>query len=133
MPGTHHKLSHQARPGLLLNLAALAWLSIVIMPCAVFAASPAVFSTDSIEQVTVDCHGSRVETQPGADNCCCDPLAVTGGEAPKTQRVDLVAITAPSPSFTSIASAVIEVRWARPPPANDDGPPVYLVTQRLRI
>jgi len=117
----------------MLNLAALAWLSIVIMPCAVFAASPAVLSTDSIEQVAVDCHGSRVETQPSADNCCCDPLAVTGGEAPKTQRVDLVAITAPSPSFTSIASAVIEVRWAHPPPANDDGPPVYLVTQRLRI
>lgn len=127
--------NRRGRLQLLLSVAVVAWLSMVVMPCAVLAADGAINSESPLVEVTKpDCHGIEASSSPSeTTSCCCDPLTISNGEAPKTQRADLVA-AAPSIELVPLV-AVSSVASARtyPPPMRTAGPPVYLVTQRFRI
>lgn len=111
----------------------VAWLSIVVMPCVVVAASPSALAAASTQQIHVDCHGAHADVQSGNADCSCVSIAVASKEGPKTQRVDFVAFTASPLADIAIALVLPHVQWERPLPIDDDGPPVYLATQRLRI
>lgn len=123
----------RTRPGLLLKVAVVAWLSIMVMPCTVLAAGPFDAEPAVAEALQPDCHGAHAETDSATPNCCCDPLSITGGEAPKTQRADLVAATPLARTLMLTLSIVTATDTAPPPPQADAGPPVYLATQRFRI
>lgn len=132
MPEPNHNMTRPTRPGLLLNVAIVVCLSIVIMPCTVFAAeSPA--TAEYPATVQPDCHGVHDVGDSVVLECCCDPLALTGGEAPKTQRVCLVAIVPADPLPMPAAVHFASVEQAHPPPRSASRQPVYLRTQRLRI
>ena len=132
MPEPDYKTTRNKRPGLLLNVTVIAWLSIMTMPCAALAAGlPA--AAESPAAVQVDCHGAHEVVESTESECCCDPLAVTGGEALKSQRADLVtAILAGSPPMPTEAHLTSPER-VHPPPQSGSRHPVYLTTQRLRI
>ena len=84
--------------------------------------------------VAPDCHGAHVEVSAEkTSECCCDPLTITGGEGPKTQRADLVAAAPLNTPLTLTPLATSAPVRAQPPPPIDLGPPVYLATQRFRI
>jgi len=123
----------RTRQGLLLKAAVVAWLSIMVMPCTVLAAGPFGAEPAVAEASQQNCHGTHADADSATPDCCCDPLSITGGEGPKTQRADLVAAT-PLPHTLmltfSLATASDNVH---PPPLADAGPPVYLSTQRFRI
>lgn len=134
MPAYGQTIRQRYSSRLLLNVAVVAWLSMVVMPCAVLAAGPVSAEAVVSEAVAPDCHGAQSEsTSNASSSCCCDPLTVSSGEAPKTQRAELAAaITMDDPLLLTLAlSAVID--RAQPPPPTDVGPPIYLVTQRFRI
>ena len=133
MPGSGHNSSRKARPALLQNVAVVVWLSLAIVPCALQAATPSDTGAVLAGQTQPDCHGNHNEVQPAAADCCCDPLAVPGGEGPKTQRADLLALTAPPPNFQPVVFTTRQEQWLRLFPVDDDGPPIYLATQRFRI
>ena len=133
MPGSGHNPSRKARPALLLNVAVLVWLSIALVPCTLLASTPTDIEAGPAGQTQPDCHGNHNDAQPTATDCCCDSLAVSGGEGPKTQRVDLLALTAPPPNFQPVIITTGHVKWLRPLIEDDDGPPIYLATQRFRI
>ena len=123
----------RTRPGLLLKVAVVAWLGIMVMPCTVLAAGPIDAEPAVAEAPQPDCHGAHTEADSATPNCCCDPLSITGGEAPKTQRADLVAATPLAHTLMLTLSIVTATDSAHPPPQADAGPPVYLTTQRFRI
>ena len=133
MPGLDRNMTRKTRPGLLLNVAVVAWLSIMIMPCAVFAIGSPIDVTGPSAAVQVDCHGAHEVAETSEPECCCDPLAITGGEAPKSQRADVVvaALAAVPPIFT--VAHITSSERVHPPPQSDSHQPVYLATQRLRI
>ena len=133
MPGSGHNSSRKARPALLLNVAVVVWLSLAIVPCALQAATPSDTEAAQALQTQPDCHGNHIEAQSSVVDCCCHAPAVSGGEVPKTQRVDFVALTAPEPSIQPVVFTTRQEQWLRLPPVDDDGPPLYLATQRLRI
>ncbi len=133
MPGPDHTTSLRTHRGALLNVAILAWLSIMVMPCTVLAASPIDAELPVAEASQPDCHGTHAEADSTTPNCCCDPLSITGGEAPKSQRVDLVAATPLAHTLMLNLSIVTAIDNARPPSHVDSGPPVYFATQRFRI
>ena len=123
----------RTRSGLLLKVAVVAWLSIMVMPCAVLAASPFETEPTVAEALQQDCHGTHADADSVTPDCCCDPLSITGGEAPKTQRADLVAATPLAHTLKLSLSLVTASDNVHPPPMADAGPPVYLSTQRFRI
>ena len=128
--------SRKARPAALLNVVVLVWLSIAFAPCTLPAATPSdieAVPAGQTQQKQPDCHGNHIEAQPAAVDCCCDPLVVSGGEDPKTQRVDLLALTILPPILQPVVFTGPHGQWSRLPAVDDDGPPVYLATQRLRI
>lgn len=134
MPQTGHAMRLRARPGLLLNVALIAWLGIMVMPCSVLAMDPVEPEHAAAAHVVPDCHGvhasAAAEKSP---DCCCDPLTITGGEGPKAQRADLVAAAPLStPPAPAPLTAMLPDR-AQPPPRIDHGPPVYFATRRFRI
>ena len=133
MPGPNHTMMLRTRPGLLLKVAVVAWLSIMAMPCTVLAASPTYVDLPVAETSQPDCHGTHADAESTASNCCCDLLSVTGGEAPKNQRVDLVAVSPLAHSLVPTFSFATVIFRAHPPPQADAEPPVYLTTQRFRI
>ncbi len=124
----------RARPGLLLNVALVAWLGVMVMPCAVLASDGVSADVAEAAAVAPDCHGIHVDAAPESTaECCCDPLTITGGEGPKTQRADLVA-AAPLTTPQAVGPLVaVAFKRADPPPSIDVGPPVYVATQRFRI
>ena len=134
MPKTGHAMRLSARPGLLLNVALVAWLGIMVMPCSVLAMDSVGPEAAAEATIAPDCHGAHVDAAPEITaECCCDPLTITGGEGPKTQRADLVAagpLTVPL-ALKPLTSVALD--RAQPPPPIDHGPPVYLTTQRFRI
>ena len=129
MPGPNRTIKHTYRPGLLLQVAIVAWMGVVVTPCAVFAAD----APTAALATPVDCHGALAEGQVSDAECCCDPLATTGGEAPKSQRVDLVAAPPPASSLIPVLASAHSSEHVHPPPQSDSHHPVYLSTQRLRI
>jgi hypothetical protein len=133
VPKPDHTTKLRTRTGLLLKVAVVAWLSIMVMPCTILAASPLDTEPTVAEASQQDCHGMHADADFATPDCCCDPLSITSGEAPKSQRVDLVAATplAHAPMLT--LSLVTTTDNAHPPPQVDAGPPVYLTTQRFRI
>ena len=127
MPGSGHSRLCRSRPGVLLNVALVAWLSVAAMPCTIF-----VNDADELS-VQVDCHGVH-DGAPATDpEWCCDPLAVTGGEGPKPQRADLIAALVSVPLLLPTVEPDGSTEWVRPTAHSDTGPPVYLATRRLRI
>lgn len=133
MLGPDHTTRLRTRPEMLLNVAILAWLSIMVMPCAALAASPIDAEVLVAESSQPICHGTHADAESTLPNCCCDPLSITGGETPKIQRVDLVAVPPLTHSFVSTFELATVFFSAHPPPPTDPGPPVYLTTQRFRI
>lgn len=134
MPQSGHAMKLRARPGLLLNVALVAWLGIMVMPCSVLAMDPVGLEAAAEVTVAPDCHGTHIE--PATDKtaeCCCDPLTITGGEGPKTQRADLVAAAPLNAPLALTPLATLAPDRAQPPPPIDHSPPVYLATQRFRI
>ena len=123
----------RTRPGLLLKVAVVTWLSIMVMPCTILAASPFDAEPTIAEASQQDCHGTHADVDSATPDCCCDPLSITGGEAPKTQRADLVVATPPAHTLMLTLSLVAASDNVHPPPLADAGPPVYLSTQRFRI
>jgi len=134
MPALGQTIRQRHSSRLLLNVAVVAWLSMVVMPCAVLAAGPIAEEAVVPEVAAPDCHGAQSEsTSNASSNCCCDPLTVSSGEAPKTQRAELsAAINMDDPLPLTLTLSVVIDR-AKPPPPTRVGPPVYLVTQRFRI
>lgn len=131
---TGHAMRLRARTGLLLNVALVAWLGIMVMPCSVLAMDSVDPEPAAATNVAPDCHGlhaaAAAEKSP---ECCCDPLTITGSESPKAQRADLVAAAPASiPPAPAPLTTVLPGR-AQPPPRIDYGPRVYLATQRFRI
>ena len=134
MPQTGHAMKLRARPGLLLNVAVVAWLSIMAMPCSVLASDSVSIEASAVAAVSPDCHGVHAESNvSSAVECCCDPLTITGGEGPKTQRADLVATAPLSLPMVLDPLTAPDLDRTHPPPPIDPGPPVYLATQRFRI
>jgi len=133
VPKPDHTKKLRTRPGLLMKVAVVAWLSIMVMPCTVLAAGPFGAEPAVVEASQPDCHGTHAEADSATPNCCCDPLSITGGEAPKSQRVDLVAATPLAHTLMLTLSIVTAIDNARPPSHADSGPPVYFSTQRFRI
>ena len=129
MPGPDHTAKRTYRPGLLLQVAVAAWMSIMVMPCAVLAAD----ASSLMEATPVDCHGAHVDGHSADAECCCDPLAITGGEAPKSQRVNFVVALLPVPSYLPVMALWHSVDQLHPPPQSETRTLVYLSTQRLRI
>lgn len=123
----------RTRPGLLPKVAVVVWLSIMVMPCTILAASPFDAEPTIAEASQQDCHGTHADADSATPDCCCDPLSITGGEAPKSQRVDMVAATPLAHTLMLTMSLVTACNNAHPPPLADTGPPVYLSTQRFRI
>lgn len=124
----------RARPGLLLNIALVAWFGIMVMPCSVLASDAISLDTPAVEAVSPDCHGVHAETEANSTaECCCDPLTITGGEGPKTQRAELVAASPLAFPIALVPLTAVVLDRAHPPPSIDIGPPVYLTTQRFRI
>lgn len=105
----------------------------MVTPCTVFAAGAPSDESATEAAIQVDCHGVHDDAQQAEPECCCDPLAVTGGEAPKNQRVDLVAAALPAPSLMLAVAQMSSLERAHPPTRPATGLPVYLVTQRFRI
>lgn len=133
MSGLDRTMTRKTRPGLLHNIAVVAWLSIMIIPCTVFAIGSPIEATETSAAVLVDCHGAHEVDKPSESECCCDPLAIAGSEAPKTQRVDVLAIVlATLPPMPTVAHFTSSER-VHPPPQSDARQPVYLTTLRLRI
>ena len=133
MSGLDRNMTRKTRPGLLLNVAAVAWLSIMIIPCTVFAIGSPTGVAEISAVVQVDCHGAHEADRPSESECGCDPLAIAGSEAPKTQRVDVFAIVlATLPPMPTVAHFTSSER-VHPPPQSDARQPVYLTTLRLRI
>ena len=86
------------------------------------------------EVAAPDCHGAQSESTPNeSTSCCCDPLTVSSGEAPKTQRAELTAAITMDDPLPLALTLSVAIDRAQPPPPTRLGPPVYLVTQRLRI
>jgi hypothetical protein len=134
MPATDYTSNRRGRQRLLLNVAVVAWLSIMVMPCSVLAAGSVEAESPSVESVQPDCHGMHAESKTTANaECCCDALTVTGGEGPKTPRAELVAAAALAVSLTPTPLAASAFERVHPPPLTSIGPPVYLATQRFRI
>lgn len=133
MPGPDRNLTGKTRPGLLLNVAVVAWLSIMVMPCAVFAIGSPIEVTEAPVAVQVDCHGTHEVAGTSEPECCFDSLAITGGEVPKSQRVDVVAAVLAAPLPMPTVAHFTSSERIRPPPQSDAHQPVYLTTQRLRI
>ena len=133
MQGPDRNTARKTRPGLLLNVTVVAWLGIMIMPCTVFATGSPIEDTETSVAVQVDCHGAHEVAEISEPECCCDLLAITGGEAPKSQRVDVVAaVLATPPPIPTVAHFIPNER-IHPPPQADSHRPVYLTTQRFRI
>lgn len=126
-------MTRKTGPGLLLNVAVVAWLGIMVMPCAVFAMGSPIEVTGATAVVQVDCHGAHEVAEISDPECCCDPLAVTGGEAPKSQRVEVVAAVLAAPLLMLTVEHITSSERVHPPPQSDSRLPVYLTTQRFRI
>lgn len=133
MLGLNRNMTRKTRSGLLLNVAVIAWLSMMVMPCAAIAIGSPIDVTGTSVAIQVDCHGAHEVAGTSEPECCCDPLAITGGEAPKSQRVDVVvAVLADLPRMLTVAHITSSER-VHPPPQSDSHQPVYLTTQRIRI
>jgi len=117
----------------MLSLVMVAWLSIVITPCVRMATLHSAEAAVSTPSIQIDCHGGHSKLQAGDADCRCDPFVLARKERTETQRTDFVAITAPMRENGPAAAVLINVRSERPPAADSDPPPIYLVTQRLRI
>lgn len=118
----------------MLNLAVVAWLSIMVMPCSVLAAGNIQADPPAAQSVQPDCHGLHAESKTRASaECCCDALAITGGEGLKTPRAESVAVVPLAVSLVPTPRAASAFKRIPPSPANSIGPPVYLATQRFRI
>lgn len=134
MPHSRDSIRLRARPGLLLNVALVAWFGIMVMPCSVLASDAISLEASADAAVSPDCHGVHAEAEAnGTAECCCDPLTIAGGEGPKTQRAELVAAPPLAVPVALAPLAAVVLRRAHPPPPIDVGPPVYLATQRFRI
>lgn len=133
MPGLDRNMTHKTRPGLLLNVAVVAWLSIMIMPCTVFAIGSPLDVTETSAVIQVDCHGAQEAAGTSESECCCDPLAITGGEAPKSQRVDVAAVVLVTlPPIPTVAYFILSER-VHPARQTYSHQHVYVTTQRFRI
>lgn len=126
-------MARKTRPGLLLNVAVVAWLGILVMPCAVFPIGSPVEDTETSVALWVDCHGAHEVAGTSDLDCCRDLLAITGGEAPKSQRVDVVAAVSAAPPPIPTVAHFTPIERGHPPPQADSHRPVYLTTQRFRI
>ena len=133
MPGPDRNTTLKTRPGLFLNVAVVAWLSIMVMPCTAFAIGSQIEATQTSPVAKVDCHGAHVVAESSGPECCCDPLAITGGEALKSQRVDVVAAVLTAPPLMLSLERITSGERVHPPPQSDSRRPVYLTTQRFRI
>ena len=128
-------MTRNTRSGLLLNVAVVAWLGIMVMPCTVFAIGSPIEITETSAGVQVDCHSAHDHeaAEISEPECCCDLLAITGGEAPKSQRVDVVAAVLAAPPPIPTVAHITSSERVHPPPQSDSHQPVYLTTQRFRI
>ena len=133
MPGLDRNMTRNTRSGLLLNVAVVAWLGIMVMPCTGFAIGATIEITETSAGVQVDCHSAHEAAEISEPECCCDLLAITGGEAPKTQRVDVVAVVLAAPPPMPTVAHITSSERVHPPPQSDSHQPVYLTTQRFRI
>jgi len=133
MPRANLSMTRKTGPGLLLNVAVVAWLGIMVMPCTAFAAGLPIEVTETASVVQVDCHGAHEVAEISDPECCCDLLAVTGGDAPKSQRVDVVAAVLAAPPLILTVEHITSNKRAHRPPQSDSRQPVYLTTQRFRI
>ena len=130
MPRPNLSMTPKTGPGLLLNVAVVAWLGIMVMPCAVFAMGSPIEVTGATAVVEVECHGAHEVAKISEPECCCDPLAIEG---PKSQRVDAVAAVLAAPPFMLTVEHITLSERVHPPPQSDSRQPVYLTTQRFRI
>lgn len=134
MPQSGHAMTLRARPGLLLNVALVAWFGIMVMPCSVLASDAISLDASATATVSPDCHGVHAEVEANTTvECCCDALTITGGEGPKTQRAELVAAPPLAIPAAPVPLTAVVIDRAHPPPPMGFGPPVYLATQRFRI
>jgi hypothetical protein len=67
MPATDYTSNRRGRQRLLLNVAVVAWLSIMVMPCSVLAAGSVEAESPSVESVQPDCHGMHAESKTTAN------------------------------------------------------------------
>ena len=138
IPGQKHMVGAAAktrngRSTSLLSVAVLAWIGVLAVPCTVFASAVAVGDSVEIEKRHGDCHGSRPSTTTASDECCCDPPGITAGETPKTEKASAVVAISVARSEFQFLLAPAKVRMLYGLPPNEFPPPVYLLTQRLRI
>lgn len=125
-------IRHQRRSATVLSMMVLAWVGILVTPCATTFAAAAL-SPELVAAHHGDCPNAHAQTPTSESDCCCDlsvPLTVEKPELPK-------------PSVQPGLAA--ELDW-RSRVLSSEGasrrqsiqrygtsPPVYLATQRLRI
>jgi len=127
------KSSHRAHSLQILSLVLVAWLSIVITPCVRMATLHSAEAAVATQSIDIDCHGGHAKLQAGDTDCRCDPLVLARNERTETQRTEFVAVTSAMRENSPVAADWLTIQSERPLVADADSPPLYLVTQRLRI
>ncbi len=125
-------IRHQHRSAAVLSVMVLAWFGILVTPCATtFAAvaPPAELAAAPHD----DCPNADAQAPMSEADCCCDLGAVLTARKPELPKLDL---NLALPVAPDVLRPVVLVDGAPPLPTtlrHRAAPPVYLLTERLRI